>query len=140
MANQAFADIYGVAIAAILGKQDADFNPASAQVKHFLAIDQQVMQTRQPQFISPKAISTPEGKLRWHQVNLRPLIDADNQVQGIIGSLIDITNLVRLEMMLTNASDTLDQVKSAKNQVFIDLNASLLPPVAVVRNTEYQQD
>ena len=140
MANQAFADIYGVAIAAILGKQDADFNPASAQVKNFLAIDQQVMQTRQPQFISPKAISTPEGKLRWHQVNLRPLIDADNQVQGIIGSLIDITNLVRLEMMLTNASDTLDQVKSAKNQVFIDLNASLLPPVAVVRNTEYQQD
>jgi len=140
MVNQAFADIYGVAIAAIVGKQDADFNPASAQVENFLAIDQEVMQTRQPQIISPKAISTPQGKLRWHQVSLRPLIDVNNQVQGIIGTSIDMTNLVQLETMLTNASDTLNQLKSAKNQVVTNLNAPLLPPVAAVRNAEYHQD
>ncbi|PZV17213.1 MAG: hypothetical protein DCF22_03915 [Leptolyngbya sp.] len=117
MVNQAFADIYGTTIADILGKQDTDFNPAGAQVEDFLAIDQEVMQTRQPQVISPKAISTPQGKLRWHQVNLRPLIDADNQVQGIIGSAIDITDIVRLETILANANGSTDMVNKVRNQI-----------------------
>ncbi len=139
MANQAFADIYGIAIADIVGKQDTDFNPAGAQVADFLQIDQDVMQTRQAVVISPKPIATSQGKLRWHQVNLCPLLDVDNQVQGIIGSAIDITDLVRFETMLINLNGTLDQVKRSKNQVFTEMNAPLLPSVAVTK-ADYQQD
>ena|GEM_PF-1062062 len=138
MANQAFADIYNTTIAAILGKQDVDFNPAGAQVEDFLAIDQEVMQTRQPQVVSPKPISTPQGKLRWHQVNLCPLIDADNQVQGVIGSAIDITDLVRLRTILANTNAPIDETKKAKNQVFLELNNLLLPSVEVIRAEFYQ--
>ncbi|MEX0270150.1 PAS domain S-box protein [Leptolyngbyaceae cyanobacterium UHCC 1019] len=118
MVNQAFADIYDTTIAAIVGKRDVDFNSASAQVENFRAIDQEVMQTRQSQIISPKAISTAQGKLRWHQVNLHPLIDADNQVQGVIGSAIDITELVQLETMLATVNGTTSQVKKGEKPGF----------------------
>jgi PAS domain S-box-containing protein len=139
MVNQAFADIYNTTIAAIVGKQDADFNSAGAQVENFLAIAQQVMQTRQPQIISPKAISTPQGKLCWHQVNIHPLIDAENQVQGVIGSAIDISDLVQLKTMLATINNPTDAVKRTKNQVFPELNTLLLPSVEAIR-AEHQQD
>jgi PAS domain S-box-containing protein len=126
MANQAFVDIYDTTIAAVVGKKDADFNPAIGQVENFLEIDREVMQTRQPMVISPKPITTPQDKLRWHRVSLSPFIDADDQVQGVIGSAVDITDFIRLESALANVSASIDAAKKAVNLVSTE-NTDLSP-------------
>lgn len=99
--NRASTTMHGVTIESMLGKQETDFNPNfdSARLDAFLAVNQEVMTTRQPQRHIQEII-TSTGDLRWYQTVVGPLIDANDQVQGIIGNSVDITELKQAETAL----------------------------------------
>jgi PAS domain S-box-containing protein len=98
--NQSAAGIYGVTVEEMLGKTDLDFNRNREEVKRYLADNQEVMTTRETKIFPDQAIYTRQGELRWYQTSISPFIDADGEVQGIIGSLADITDRKQAEAAL----------------------------------------
>lgn len=99
--NQASTEIHGSSVEAMLGKREPDFNPnfSQEQLQQFLAANQTIMESRQAQQ-EIQQITTATGELRWYHTIVRPWIDANDQVQGIIGNSVDITELKQVEIQL----------------------------------------
>ena len=99
--NQASAIIHGSSVEAMLNRREPDFNPnfTNEQLEKFLASNQSVMNSRQPQR-EIQEITTADGEKRWYQTVIRPFVDANDQVQGIIGNSVDITDLKNAEAAL----------------------------------------
>jgi PAS domain S-box-containing protein len=91
LANQAYADFYGVAVEDILGKTIAQLNLDQTDVERFVTQDQEVLTTLQPQFIPEEACQTPTGEMRWFQTIKKPLFSSDGQASHIFGVCTDIT-------------------------------------------------
>ncbi len=98
--NQAGAAMYGNTVEETLGLRDADFNPHQEEIEKFLASNQQVMTTRQPISFLAQAMTNAKGEVQWYKTVISPFIDDNNEVQGIIGSSTNITDLKRAEEAL----------------------------------------
>jgi PAS domain S-box-containing protein len=126
MLNQAAADIYGVTVEDWIGKTDSDFGVDPAQVESFMAVNREVMATRQPKLIPTQITRDPQGNLHWYRVVISPFIDADGEVQGIIGASTEITDLKQIEAELQAQKDFLQRI------------INVIPSALFVRNTEGQ--
>jgi diguanylate cyclase (GGDEF)-like protein/PAS domain S-box-containing protein len=117
MLNQASAKMHGTTVENMLGKQEPDFNPTFTQalLEEYLATNYRVMTTRQPIQTPPQAIFTPAGELRWYQTTISPLIDENDQVLGIVGNSIDITELKQMQEQLEQLA-TLDGLTEIPNR------------------------
>jgi diguanylate cyclase (GGDEF)-like protein/PAS domain S-box-containing protein len=117
MLNQASAKIHGTTVENMIGKQEPDFNSTFTQelLEEYLATNRQVMITRQPIQTPPQAIFTPTGELRWYQTTISPLIDENDQVLGIVGNSIDITELKQMQEQLEQLA-TLDGLTEISNR------------------------
>jgi PAS domain S-box-containing protein len=98
--NQAGTQMYGLTLEDTLGRQDRDFNPNQEEVAQFLADNQEVMATRRPKIITAQAMTNIHQEKRWFKTVISPFIDAEGEVQGIIGAATDITDLKRVEEAL----------------------------------------
>ncbi len=99
--NQAGAEIYGTTGEAIVGKTDADFNPHTAEVEHFLRDDRAVMEGGQPLVIPEESVTdTRTGKLRWFQTIKVPLRWPSHDRPLVLGVAMEITERRRLEEQL----------------------------------------
>lgn len=98
--NQAGVDLHGQTIEESLGRYDKDINPYIQEVEQYLADNREVMATRQPKVLPAQAITHVSGELRWFKTVISPFIDENGEVQGIIGSSTDITELKRTEAAL----------------------------------------
>lgn len=99
--NQATTELYGTSIEAILGKRVPEFasHLSSAQRDIFYLEDQTVMQTGQP-LVKQDCIVTRDQQTRWYQTTLKPFVDLQGQVQGLIGNSVDITDRKLAELAL----------------------------------------
>lgn len=112
MANQACGKIHGVPVQEILGKREDEFNPnlSKATIDQWVEGNRQVMATGQPfqeiSYIPLKA----DGEARYYQTVISPLIDVNNQAQGVVGNSVDITELKQLEEELRQINLELERL------------------------------
>lgn len=91
LVNKAVADIYGTTVEELAGKTDADFNPNTEEVEHFLRDDREVMKTGNTKFIHEEKVSDSRtGETRWYQTIKVPLT-ADDGSKQVLGVAADIT-------------------------------------------------
>ncbi|MBD2260529.1 PAS domain S-box protein [Pseudanabaena sp. FACHB-2040] len=116
--NQASADIHSCKVEDMLGKREPEFNSnfEPNQLGRFLTINQEVMATRQPHQQIQKIVDS-AGALRWYQTVIRPLLDDQDQVQGIVGNAIDITELKQAEAALEDKSQRLAAVIAIQQEI-----------------------
>jgi PAS domain S-box-containing protein len=130
--NQAAAAMYGVSVEALIGKTDADFNADPEQIQEFFVNNQQVMATRQPKRLATEPLLTRQGTLRWHQTIISPLIDANDEVQGIVGSSTDITDLKQVEEELRQAKEAAEAANRAKGTFLANMSHELRTPLNAI--------
>jgi PAS domain S-box-containing protein len=93
LANQAFADIFGITVEDCFGKTVADFHFVQAEVEQYQREDQDVLNSLQELAISEKAVTTPTGKVRYFQAIKKSLLSPDGQTPLLLGVGTDITEL-----------------------------------------------
>ncbi|MBD3885573.1 PAS domain S-box protein [Phormidium tenue FACHB-886] len=132
--NQAGASAHGTTVEAMLGKREIDFNPnfSVEQLKEFLSINQQVMQTRQPHTDLSQIIVTAIGVTRWYQTIINPLINVEGQVTGIVGATTDITDLKQIEHDLQQAKEAAEAANKAKSIFLANMSHELRTPLNVI--------
>jgi PAS domain S-box-containing protein len=122
IANQALAEVHGVSIDEIPGKQVTDFSPCidSTLAERFLTNNQEVMATRQLRQSSPYQITTASGERRWYQTILSPFIAESGQVQGVVGNSVNITELKQVEEILQQQNQALRESEERFRSAFQD--------------------
>ena len=135
-ANKALADIYGTTVEDLLGKTDADFNPSMAEIEHFLTDDLYVMDRREELFIAEESVTDDSGNIVWLQTIKRPIIDACDVCNHVLGVSFDITarkqaELRERELQLRLArSQRMESLGVMAGGIAHDLNNILGPLVA----------
>jgi PAS domain S-box-containing protein len=119
VANQVGAKTYGTTVEELLNKRDADFNSDTSQTDQFQRVNQEVMRTRQTKIIPNERITDFTGEARWFQTVITPYIDAEGEVQGIIGAATEITSLKQVEAELQAANAELQALFSAMTDVVL---------------------
>ncbi|NJL22262.1 MAG: PAS domain-containing protein [Leptolyngbyaceae cyanobacterium SM1_3_5] len=119
VANLATAELYGTKIEDLLGKCITEFTShlSPAQRQQFEAEDWQVIQTGQP-LVKQDRIPTAQGQDRWYQVTLKPFVDPQGRVQGVIGNSIDITDRQLTELALQQSEERFRQLAETIQDVF----------------------
>jgi PAS domain S-box-containing protein len=122
VANREGATMYGTTVEELLNKKDSDFHSDPAQVEEFRAINQEVMETRQPKLIPNERITNFKGETRWFQTVITPFETAEGEIQGIIGAATDVTNLKKVEEELQAANAELQALFLAMTDVVLVLD------------------
>ena len=104
-ANQAAADILGVASPAeAMGKSDVDFFP-EALAREFVADDQRVITTGQPLLNKLERQSEDDATTRWVLTSKVPLRDRTGAVVSLVGAARNVTEWKRMEEALRESDD-----------------------------------
>jgi PAS domain S-box-containing protein len=122
VANRALAAIHHCTVDEILGKREPEFNPniSWAQMDQYLQSNREVMTTRRPKQNPPHLLKMVNGQQRWFQTLLSPFIDAENQVQGVVGNSVDVTDLKQVEEALQRQNQALQEGEERFRSAFRD--------------------
>lgn len=139
--NQATADFYGGTVESMIGKTPGDFNIAPEQVAKFSLNSQEVITTQRTKIIPFQQSSGVSGEQRWYQTILSPFIDAHGEVQGVIGTATDITNIKQAEEELRQAKEAAEAANRAKSAFLANMSHELRTPLnAILGFSKIMQD
>lgn len=97
LANQALANIYGVAVEELIGKKDSDFVKNPDRAEQFLLEDREIMDSLQEKQAPMDITVDLEGKPRRFLTTKRPLVGSDGVANQVLGVVTDVTQLVQIE-------------------------------------------
>jgi PAS domain S-box-containing protein len=103
LANRAMADAYGTTPEGMVGKADADFNGAAAEVAGYRAADRRVLDTGDEFHDPDEAFTTAAGERRWLRTTKRPLFGPDGRPAAVLMVAVDVTAQKRLEDQVRQA-------------------------------------
>ena len=132
--NQAGATMHGITVEAMVGKREIDFNPnfTAEQLEEFLAVNQQVMQTRQSHTILGQSVVSASSETHWYQTVINPLINVDGQITGIVGATTDVTDLKHVEQALQQSKEAAEAANKAKSIFLANMSHELRTPLNVI--------
>jgi PAS domain S-box-containing protein len=101
IANQAKAAYHNSTVDAILGKRITELqsNLTPAQLEAFQLEDAEIIRTGQT-LVKQDQVIQATGESRWYQTTLKPFLDAQGRIQGLIGNSVDITERKAIESAL----------------------------------------
>ncbi len=119
--NQRWADITGLGNSqSIIGKTDYDLyaqdadNPVLAkEIAYYIAQDQRIIATGQPELNLLEHKTKSDGREFWFSTNKLPIHNAMGQVVGILGTIEDVTERKRAEWEVQHARDQLQTILDA---------------------------
>ena len=92
LVNAAMAALYGVTVAAVIGKTDKDFNGKQEEVEGILLHDKEVIETAERIHIPEEPLTDQKtGEVSWFQTVRTPLINPNGKVRCVLGVATDIT-------------------------------------------------
>ena len=107
--NRMFAEVAGLASPAdIVGKTDYDLPWKTEESDFFVACDQRVMASGQPELGIIEPQFTAMGQEAWLETNKAPLYDSNHNVIGVLGTFQDITSLKEAEKTLQRLNEELE--------------------------------
>jgi PAS domain S-box-containing protein len=140
LANEAFAKAYGATVEALLGKTDADFNPSQNIVKRYRREDLAVIESNQELIVPEDRVVNIHGEELWRHTIKRPIVDEDGRVGQVLGVVIDITDLKRVQQRLAEARDQALEASRLKSQLLANVSHDLRSPLgAILGHTEMLQ-
>lgn len=108
--NNAFAQAAGVdSPDHIVGKTDYDLCWKKEESDYFVVVDRQVMANDQARYHIIEPQLRADGKESWLETSKVPLHDEQNQVIGILGTYLDITERKQAEDAILQVNVMLDQ-------------------------------
>lgn len=110
LANQVFADFYGITVEEVLSKTVADLHTEQAEIQKIRQEDQLVLSTLQTHVFPEANITTPTGEVRYFQVVKKPLLSPDRQHNLILCVATDTTERQLLVDTLTVQKEFLQNV------------------------------
>lgn len=123
--NKRFSDSLGLSCPEeIIGKTDYDVADKE-RAEAFITSDKEVILTNSPICKIRQTIKNASGEQLWFNVNKIPLRDADGKIIGILGTMEDITEQVRLEEKLINNNLKYKSLIESTNTAYIILNEQL---------------
>ncbi|HVN73089.1 MAG TPA: PAS domain S-box protein [Methanoregula sp.] len=109
LANRAVAEGYNTTVSGLEGKPHALFHKDSAELRHMLADDREVMDTGVVKFIPEEPYIDAFGKRHYLQTTKVPFTTAGNGRQAVLGVAIDITERKRIEEELLKKNEELQE-------------------------------
>ena len=93
-----FAQVAGVASSDdIVGKTDFDLAWKTEEAEFFRACDRRVMDNREAEYHIIEPQLQADGKQAWLDTNKVPMLNADDELIGILGTFEDITDRIQMQ-------------------------------------------
>ncbi len=110
LANQVFADFYGITVEEVLNKTLTDLHTEQAEIQKIRQEDQLVLSTLQTHVFPETTITTATGEVRYFQVVKKPLLSPDRENNLILCVATDTTERQLLVDTLTVQKEFLQNV------------------------------
>ena len=120
LVNEATARVLGTTVENLIGKTKSDFITDKKLIEQFRQDELEIMQTQQEKFFPEVKIRDSEGKTRWLQTSMRPIISADGEANMVLGVATDITERKKMEDDLRQSIQRFETISRATNDAVWD--------------------
>ena len=100
LVNEAMARVFNAAADDLVGKTNQDLISDSILLKRFQKDEADIMNSRREKFSPELEISDANGKKRYLQTTMSPIISANDTVEMVLGVATDITELKKSQFRL----------------------------------------
>jgi PAS domain S-box-containing protein len=125
--NQAFRDFTGLEEQQILGKTVFDIAPAEIAVRYDEQ-DQQLLAHLGTQAYEWK-VGAADGSTKSVFFNKATFTDAEGGLAGIVGSMLDITQMKELQTCMKQAKESAEEANRAKSEFLANMSHELRTPM-----------
>lgn len=119
--NKELENLFDLKEEEVLGKTDEEVFKDSGEIGHYLATDDMVMNDKEPILIQKLSIQTGNKQIFARTFKI-PLMDADGNVESILGILENITDVVKSQQELENAEKRWNYALSGSRDAVWDVN------------------
>ncbi len=121
LANQTFAEFFGMSVDSLNGKTEIDLFGPSDEVSKFERDDRQVIDASEELRIPMEMVRDAAGRERWLATIKRPILSADGRSTIVLGVAVDITQRVEADEEIRQFNVGLEQRIEERTR---DLNLS----------------
>jgi PAS domain S-box-containing protein len=130
--NRLFARDAGLQSEAdIVGKTDFDL-PWTEQTEAYREDDAQVMASRQSKLNFEEPQDQSDGARVWLETSKIPLLNAEDEVFGVLGTYQDITSRKETQLQITQARDEAERASEAKSIFLSSMSHELRTPMNAI--------